>query len=261
MNRIEERLSQLKKENKKALITYVTAGLPSIEKTIELVKAQEEAGIDVIELGIPFSDPVADGPVIQDASYRSIQNGTNLKMVFEAMTELRKTSQVPIVFMMYYNTILHYGVKEFVEKCIDTGVDGLIVPDLPFEEQGEIRQYLDGQDALIQIQLVSPVSKQRVPMILENARGFVYCVSQMGVTGKGANFHKDIRNYLSEVKAVSKIPVMMGFGIRSAADVEPLRDIIDGAIVGSAFIKLMDANDFDANVAKEYVAKFKKELN
>lgn len=261
MNRIEERLSQLKKENKKALITYVTAGLPSIEKTIELVKAQEEAGIDVIELGIPFSDPVADGPVIQDASYRSIQNGTNLKMVFEAMTELRKTSQVPIVFMMYYNTILHYGVKEFVERCVETGVDGLIIPDLPFEEQEEIRECLKGQDALIQIQLVSPVSGQRVPMILENARGFVYCVSQMGVTGKGANFHKDIRNYLSEVKAVSKIPVMMGFGIRSAADVEPLRDIIDGAIVGSAFIKLMDANNFDADVAKEYVAKFKKELN
>lgn len=261
MNRIEERLSQLKKENKKALITYVTAGLPSIEKTIELVKAQEEAGIDVIELGIPFSDPVADGPVIQDASYRSIQNGTNLKMVFKAMTELRKTSQVPIVFMMYYNTIVHYGVKEFVEKCVETGVDGLIVPDLPFEEQDEIRECLKGQDALIQIQLVSPVSKQRVPMILENARGFVYCVSQMGVTGKGANFHKDIRNYLSEVKAVSNIPVMMGFGIRSAADVEPLRDIIDGAIVGSAFIKLMDANDFDANVAKEYVATFKREWN
>lgn len=261
MNRIEERFSQLQKENKKALITYITAGLPDIKKTIELVKAQEEAGIDVIELGIPFSDPVADGPVIQDASYRSIQNGTNLKMVFEAMEELRKSSQVPIVFMMYYNTILHYGVKEFVEKCIQTGVDGLIVPDLPFEEQGEIRQYLDGQDALIQIQLVSPVSKDRVPMLLENARGFVYCVSQMGVTGKGANFHKDIRNYLSEVKKVSKIPVMMGFGIRSAADVEPLRDVIDGAIVGSAFIKLMDANNFDADAAKEYVAAFKRELN
>lgn len=261
MNRIEARFSQLQKENKKALITYITAGLPSVKKTIELVKAQDEAGVDVIELGIPFSDPVADGPVIQDASYRSIKNGTNLKQVFTAMEELRKESQVPIVFMMYYNTILHYGVKEFVEKCINVGVDGLIVPDLPLEEQDEIKSCLDGQDALILIQLVSPVSKQRIPMILENARGFVYCVSQMGVTGKGANFHKDIRNYLSEVKAVSKIPVMMGFGIRNAKDVEPLRDVIDGAIVGSAFIRLMEENDFNADVARDYVATFKKELN
>ena len=261
MNRIEARFSQLQKENKKALITYITAGLPSVEKTIELVKAQDEAGVDVIELGIPFSDPVADGPVIQDASYRSIKNGTNLKQVFTAMEELRKESQVPIVFMMYYNTILHYGVKEFVEKCINVGVDGLIVPDLPLEEQDEIKSCLDGQDDLILIQLVSPVSKQRIPMILENARGFVYCVSQMGVTGKGANFHKDIRNYLSEVKAVSKIPVMMGFGIRNAKDVEPLRDVIDGAIVGSAFIRLMEENDFNADVARDYVATFKKELN
>lgn len=261
MNRIEERMQKLQNDNKKALITYITAGLPNMDKTVEIVKAQAEAGVDVIELGIPFSDPVADGPVIQDASYRSILNGTNLTMCFDAMKEIRKDCEVPIVFMMYYNTICYYGVENFVKKCIEVGVDGLIVPDLPFEEQDEIRACMEGQDALISIQLVSPVSKQRVPMILENAKGFVYCVSQMGVTGKSANFHKDIRNYLSAVKSVSKIPVMMGFGIRSAADVEPLRDIIDGAIVGSAFIKLMDANNFDANVAKDYVATFKKELN
>lgn len=261
MNRIEARFAQLQKEKKKALITYITAGLPSISKTVELVKAQDEAGVDVVELGIPFSDPVADGPVIQDASYRSIQNGTNLKKVFEAMEELRKESQVPVVFMMYYNTILYYGVKEFVEKSIAVGVDGLIVPDLPYEEQDEIRQYLDGQDDLILIQLVSPVSKQRIPMILENARGFVYCVSQMGVTGKGANFHKDVREYLSEVKAVSKVPVMMGFGIQDAKDVKQFCDIIDGAIVGSAFIRLMEEKNFDVNEAKDYVAEFKRELN
>lgn len=260
MNRIEERMQKLQRENKKALITYITAGLPTMDKTIELVKAQAQAGVDVIELGIPFSDPVADGPVIQDASYRSILNGTNLSRCFDAMVEIRKDCEVPVVFMMYYNTICYYGVENFVKKCIAVGVDGLIVPDLPFEEQDELAGCLKDQDALIQIQLVSPVSKQRVPMILENARGFVYCVSQMGVTGKGANFHKDIRQYLSEVKQISKIPVMMGFGIRSAADVEPLRDIIDGAIVGSAFIKLMDANDFDAKVAKEFIINFKKEL-
>lgn len=260
MNRIEARMAQIKSEKKKALITYITAGLPSMEKTIELIKAQEEAGVDVVELGIPFSDPVADGPVIQDASYRSILNGTNIKMVFAAMEELRKESQVPVVFMMYYNTILHYGVKEFVEKCIAVGVDGLIVPDLPYEEQDEIGKYLNGQDDFILIQLVSSVSKQRVPMILENARGFVYCVSQMGVTGKGADFHRNIREYLSEVKAVSKIPVMMGFGISSVEDVKPFCDIIDGAIVGSALIRLMEEQDYNVDVVKEFVATFKKEF-
>lgn len=260
-NRIEARLADLQRENKKALITYVTAGLPTLEKTIELIKAQEEAGIDIIEIGVPFSDPVADGPVIQDASYRSIQNGTNLKKIFVAIETARKNSNVPIIFMMYYNTIFYYGLDEFAAKCAAVGVDGLIVPDLPFEEQGPLQEALAKvADAPILIQLVAPVSKQRIPMILENARGFVYCVSQMGVTGKGANFHKDIKEYLANVKSISKVPVMMGFGIKTASDVIPLKDVIDGAIVGSAFIKLLEANDFDVTVAKEYVTTFKQEF-
>lgn len=261
-NRIEARLSQLQKENKKALITYITAGLPSLEKTVELILAQEEAGVDIIEIGVPFSDPVADGPVIQDASFRSIQNGTNLKKIFVAIEEARKTANVPIIFMMYYNTISYYGLEEFVNKCKSVGVDGLIIPDLPFEEQRPLQEALNKvENAPILIQLVAPVSKQRIPMLLENARGFVYCVSQMGVTGNGANFHKDIKEYLANVKSISKVPVMMGFGIKTAADVLPLKDVIDGAIVGSAFIKLLDANDFDVNVAKEFITKFKLELN
>lgn len=260
-NRIEARLADLQRENKKALITYVTAGLPTLEKTVELIKAQEEAGIDIIEIGVPFSDPVADGPVIQDASYQSIQNGTNLKKIFVAIETARKSSNVPIIFMMYYNTISYYGLDEFAAKCAAVGVDGLIVPDLPFEEQGPLQEALAKvTDAPILIQLVAPVSKQRIPMILENARGFVYCVSQMGVTGKGANFHKDIKEYLANVKSISKVPVMMGFGIKTALDVIPLKDVIDGAIVGSAFIQLLEANDFDVNVAKEYVTTFKKEF-
>lgn len=260
MNRIEDRLSKLQSKGEKALITYITAGLPNIDKTVEIIEAQYEAGVDVVEVGIPFSDPVADGPVIQDASYRSIQNGTNLKMVFEAIEKLRTSCQVPVVFMMYYNTILHYGVEAFVRKCIEVGVDGLIVPDLPFEEQDEIKEFLKNQDATILIQLISPVSKQRVPMLLENARGFVYCVSQMGVTGKGANFHKDIKDYLKMVKSNSKIPVMVGFGIQTAQDITPLSDVIDGAIVGSAFIRLMEANNYSTEVAKEYISTFKREL-
>ena len=261
MNRIEETLQKLQKAQKKAFITYMTAGLPSMEGSKDIILAQAEAGTDIIELGVPFSDPVADGPVIQDASYRSIQLGTNLKKVFSLVEDVRKTCEIPIVFMMYYNTVLHYGLDAFVDKCIETGVDGLIIPDLPFEEQGELCGYLTKENAPILIQLISPVSKQRVPMILENARGFVYCVSSMGVTGQAAQFHQNVINYLKEVKQISKIPVMMGFGIRTAEDVLPMKDNIDGAIVGSHFIKLMEQNDYNTDAVKKYCSTFKKELN
>lgn len=262
MNRIEERLAQVQKDGKKAFITYMTAGLPDMEGTKRIMLAEAEAGIDVIELGIPFSDPVADGPVIQNASYQSILKGTNLKKCFALMEELRKECQVPVVFMMYYNTILYYGIEDFVGKCAEVGVDGLIIPDLPFEEQGELQEVLNRiEDAPILLQLVSPVSKNRIPMILEQARGFVYCVSSMGVTGQAAKFHRNVSEYLKEVKQISKIPVMMGFGIRTASDVIPYCEIIDGAIVGSYFITLMEKSNYDLQVVRDYIAEFKKEMN
>lgn len=261
-NRIEQKMQQLKEKREKAFITYMTAGLPDMAGCKALIKAQEEAGTDILELGIPFSDPAADGPVIQAASYKSIQQGTNLKKVFGLMREIRAEGvEVPIIFMMYYNTILHYGVEKFVETCADCGVDGLIVPDLPIEEQGELKHALELEHGPILIQLVSPVSAARVPKILEDARGFVYCVSGMGVTGQSGNFHREIMRYLSEVKAVSKIPVMMGFGIRYAQDVAPMKDIIDGAIVGSHFISLMEECRYSAEKAKEYCRRFRQELN
>lgn len=260
MNRIEERLKNLREQNKKALITYMTAGLPSIEGSKDIILAQDEAGTDIIELGIPFSDPVADGPIIQEASYESIQLGTNLTKVFQLVKEVRKESQIPLVFMLYYNTILYYGVQKFVEECRNVGVDGLIIPDLPLEEQEEINAYL-GEESPILIQLVSPVSKKRIPKILSNARGFVYCVSTMGVTGQEATFHKDIIEYLKEVKKESSIPVMMGFGIRTAKDVEPMKDTIDGVIVGSHFIKIMKESNYNLDAMKEYCFTLKQELN
>lgn len=262
MNRIEKRLEELKKEDRKAFITYMTAGLPDMKGTEEIIKVQAEAGIDIIELGIPFSDPTADGPVIQDASYRSIQKGTNLKKVFELMHNVRKDCEVPIVFMMYYNTILYYGVDNFIKKCIECGVDGLIIPDLPFEETFEIKEVIDKyENSPVLIPLVSPVSKDRIPMLLEDARGFVYCVSSMGVTGQNADFYDGIKEYLKSVKSVSKIPVMMGFGIRTASDVEAYKETIDGCIVGTHFIKLMEENNYDSNSIKEYITNFKAELN
>lgn len=263
MNRIEEKMAALKAEGKKAFITYTTAGLPDMDTTAKIMHAQQEAGIDVMELGVPFSDPVADGPVIQNASYEAIQNGATLAKFFELMKKVRNEGlNTPVVFMMYYNTVYHYGLDAFAAMCAECGVDGLIIPDLPYEEQGELKTALEKvSGAPILIQLVSPVSKERIPMLTKDAKGFIYCVSQMGVTGKGANFHKKIREYLLDVKKNSPVPVMMGFGIRTAKDVEPLCDIIDGAIVGSHFIKLMKENNYDTKAVKDYIHTFKKEMN
>lgn len=262
MNRIEKKLMHLQEKKEKAFITYTTAGLPDLEGTKKLMRVQEKAGVDILEIGVPFSDPVADGPVIQNASYHAICNGVNLKGIFKTIKEIREEGMdIPIIFMMYYNTVLHYGVEEFVKKCNEIGVDGLIIPDLPLEEQDEIKQYLQLSDQTILIQLVSPVSGERIPKILDGAKGFVYCVSSMGVTGQSATFHKEVISYLKKVKEVSKIPVMMGFGIREAKDVAPMKDIIDGAIVGSHFITLLEENDFCTDVAGEYCRKFKEDLN
>lgn len=261
-NKIDKRLNELEKANKKAFITYMTAGLPDMDKCIDVIKAQYEAGIDIIELGIPFSDPVADGSIIQNASYKAILQGVTLEKVFEMMEKLRRDCDVPIVFMMYYNTILYYGLDNFAKKCQNVTVDGLIVPDLPFEEQGPLKEALSKvEGAPYLLQLVSPVSGDRIPKLLQDAKGFVYCVSSMGVTGQKGTFYNQVENYLKEVKNVSNIPVMMGFGIRHASDVMQYKDIIDGAIVGSYFINYMEENQYDLNKIIEYVTTFKKELN
>lgn len=260
MNRIEERMQQLKENGKKAFVLYMTAGLPDMEGCKKLMFAMEGAGCDVLELGIPFSDPIADGPVIQEASYKSILQGTNLTKVFEMMKEVRNEGcEMPVVFMLYYNTVFHFGVEAFVEKCRETGVDGVIIPDLPLEEQEGIQDILEKkEDNPIQIQLVSPVSGERIAKIVEHARGFVYCVSSMGVTGQKAEFHENLISYLKEVKACSKIPVMMGFGIRTAKDVEKVEEYIDGCIVGSHFIQILEENNYSPEAAATYCRQFKQ---
>ena len=259
MNRIEAKMKALQEKGEKAFITYITAGLPDLEGTKKLLKAQEEAGLDVVELGIPFSDPVADGPVIQDASYKAICNGINLKKVFVTVEELRKEgSELPIVFMMYYNTILHYGVEAFVKKCNEVGVDGLIIPDLPLEEQEEIAKYLNQDETTILIQLVSPVSGDRIPKILDGAKGFVYCVSSLGVTGTRSNITTDIGAMVKLVKSVKDIPCAVGFGISTPEQAKKMAAQSDGAIVGSAIVKLCAAHGTECvPYVKEYVKSMK----
>lgn len=252
MNRIEQKMALLREKNEKALMTYMIAGLPDIKGTKELVKAQEKAGTDVIGLKIPFSDPVADGPVVQKASYQSICLGTTIKKVFQMTKELRSEGVfVPIVFLLYYNTILHYGIKEFVVKCKETGVDGVIVPDLPLEEQEELQNALNESDHTILIQMISKVSKERISSILEHAKGFAYGISSMGTIGQAKTVDR---------KEISKIPVLAEFEEHNMEQIETIKEAADGVIVGSDFIQLLEENDYCIETAKEYCKNLKQNL-
>ena len=246
--------------NGKAFIPFITCGDPSLEVTEQLVYAMEEAGANLIELGIPFSDPTAEGPVIQAANIRALSGGVTTDKIFAMVEKIRKNTQIPMVFMTYANVVFSYGTERFIKKASELGMDGLILPDVPYEEKEEFDSVCKKYDMDL-ISLIAPTSHERISMIAKEASGFVYCVSQMGVTGKGANFHKDIREYLAAVKKESAIPVMVGFGIRTAKDIEPFEDIVDGAIVGSNLLRILEESNYSVDAVKEYVSGFKKELN
>lgn len=240
MNRIDQKLIELENNNRKALITFTTAGHPSIEKTKEIILLKEAAGADIIEIGIPFSDPLADGPVIQASSMRALKNGLKVKDVFQMVKEVREVTEVPLIFLVYFNTIFNYGKEAFVEKCRSIGIDGLIIPDLPFEEEDEIIQFLD--DSLHLIPLVSPVSKDRIKKIVKNKKGFIYCITSLGTTGLSGGFYKNTEAYLESVREVSNLPIAIGFGIRTTDQIKAFIPYIDGYIVGSRIVECIENN-------------------
>lgn len=252
MNRIQEVLTIKKEAGKKSFIGYLTAGDPDLEKMPELLKAMVEGGCDVIELGVPFSDPLADGPVIQAAGQRSIENGTNVYKIFEVLKTCRKEIKVPLAFLVYFNTLTVYGVEKFVRKCEEVGIDGLIVPDLPFEESEELTQFMD-QNKVALIPFATPTSKDRMATTLKEGSGFVYTVSSMGVTGRSSQFHADLDNYLDEVKKHANIPVAIGFGISSKEDVKRMSLLGDAVIVGSAIVTKIHESKGDVKVLKEFI--------
>lgn len=255
MNRITKKMNQLRDASKTALITYITAGDPAIETTEKLVYAMEAGGADIIEIGIPHSDPVADGPVIQDAVQRSLKSGTTINDIFRCVEGIRKNSNIPIAFLVYYNMIHAYGVKKFVEACVKIGVDGLVVPDLPLEEREEMTSYLP-DDQLALIPLVAPTSKSRIKKVTRGGSGFVYCVSSMGVTGQAGAFHKDINLFLKSVRESTDLPIAVGFGISSKEDVAQFKGMVDGVIVGSAIVKDIYNCQADLGQVKEIVSRF-----
>ena len=229
----------------KAFIPFITCGDPDLETTGAAIRAMEANGADLIELGIPFSDPTAEGPVIQGANLRALQGGVTTDKIFDFVRELRKDVEIPFVFMTYANVVFSYGADKFISTCAEIGVDGLILPDLPYEEKEEFlpvcRKY--GVDL---ISMIAPTSADRIAMIAKEAEGFLYIVSSLGVTGTRSEIKTDLASIVEVVRANTKTPCAIGFGISTPEQAHKMAAIADGAIVGSAIIKLLEQYGKDA---------------
>lgn len=225
-------------ENQKAFIAFLTAGDPNLSVTEALIPAMAEAGADLIEIGIPFSDPVAEGIVIQEADMRALAAGTTTDKLFESVARIRQKTQVPLAFMTYINPIYVYGVERFMERSAACKIDALIVPDMPFEEKQELLPACE-KYGLELISLIAPTSKERIQAIAREAQGFVYCVSSMGVTGVRREITTDIGEMVSLVKKVKDIPCAIGFGISTPDQARTMANYGDGVIVGSAIVKMI----------------------
>jgi len=241
MGRIEERFTALKKEGRTAFVAYLTAGDPDLEATKKLIPALEAAGVDIIEIGVPFSDPTADGPVIQAASQRALKRGATLKKILAVIAELRRTSGIPIVLFGYYNPILSYGPERFAADAAASGVDGILIVDLPPEEADELRRFTDPA-GLAFITLIAPTTDpQRARRILRRATGFVYYISITGVTGTAVPRPDDVRRDVKRLQGMTALPVAVGFGISTPAQAATIAPLADGVVVGSALVRLIGA--------------------
>lgn len=244
----------------KAFIPFITCGDPDLETTAAAVRAAAQNGADLIELGIPFSDPTAEGPVIQGANLRALSGGVTTDHVFELVRELRRDVTIPMVFMTYANVVFSYGAERFISTCRDIGIDGLILPDLPFEEKEEFsplcRKY--GVD---RISLIAPTSENRIAMIAREAEGFLYIVSSLGVTGVRSEIKTDLAAIIRVVRENTDIPCAIGFGISTPEQAARMAALSDGAIVGSAIIKLLEKNGRNApEQIGQYVRSMKDAL-
>ncbi len=240
MNRITKAFDRV--NHRKAVIPFLVAGDPSLEESIQAFETLLEAGADIIEIGIPYSDPLADGPVIQSASARSLSNGFSLDNVFALTKELRKKTDKAFVLFTYVNPVLQYGIREFCEEAALSGADGLIIPDLPLEESSTVRDEAD-KAGLALILLVAPTSDEsRIKAIAENARGFLYCVSALGVTGERMSLSDEARKLVETARKYTSLPIAVGFGIGSPQQARKVAEFADGVIVGSAYIRRIENN-------------------
>ncbi len=244
----------------KAFIPFITCGDPDLETTAKVVKAAAENGADLIELGIPFSDPTAEGPVIQAANIRALNGGVNTDKIFDFVRELRKDITIPLVFMTYANVVFSYGSDKFISLCAEVGIDGLILPDIPFEEKEEFLDICHKYDVAL-ISLIAPTSKDRVGMIAKNAEGFIYLVSSLGVTGVRTEINTELSSIVKVIRENTDIPCAIGFGISTPQQAHDMAAVADGAIVGSAIIKIIEKyGKNSADYVGEYVRSMKKAL-
>ena len=242
MNRISKTFNKLKKSDKKAFIAYITAGYPSLLATKKLVFELEKAGVDIIELGVPFSDPMADGLTIQKSSEKALAGGTTLKKILKCVIDIRKKSNIPLVVMSYLNPIYHYGIKKFINDALKSGLDGAIIPDLPPDEASQIDKHLKGTGFDI-IYLASPTSTtERLQLIARRSKGFIYYVSLAGVTGVRKKMPTHLSDNIRKIKRATDKPVCVGFGVSSEKQAHAICGIADGVIVGSAIVNVISKN-------------------
>ncbi len=242
--------------NGKAFIGFVTAGDPTLEKTAELIITMANSGADLVEIGIPFSDPIAEGVGIQNANIRALANGATTDGIFAMVEKVRQKTQVPLVFLTYINPVLHYGYERFFARCQKVGIDGIICPDLPYEEKEEIAAFAACHQVDI-ISLIAPTSEDRIQKIAQEAQGFVYVVSSMGVTGMRSEIKTDLKSILQIVKQYAKVPTAVGFGINTPQQAHKIAQIADGVIVGSAIVKIIEQY---GEASTEHVAAYVRSM-
>ena len=256
-NRIDTCFDRLKEENKKALITFITAGDPSIEASEKNVLAMLDNGADIVEIGVAFSDPIAEGPTIQKASLRALEGGVNLDDIFSMVKRLREKTDKPL----YLNTIFRYGTEKFFALCKENQIDGVIVPDMPFEEREEISAEAD-KNGIYSISLVAPTSKERVKMIADESKGFLYVVSSLGVTGTRKEISTDFETLLEPLNESKTLPACIGFGISDPAQAKRMSAYADGVIIGSAIVNIAEKLGEQAHTKiGEFVKSVREELD
>ena len=243
-------------ENGKAFIAFLTGGDPTIEKSEEFILEMVRGGADIIEIGIPFSDPIAEGPVIQQANIRALSAGTTTDRIFDLVAGVRRKTQVPLVFLTYLNPVYNYGYERFFSKCSELGVDGIIIPDLPYEEKNELDEIAERYGVDV-VSLVAPTSEQRVKMIAKEAKGYLYVVSSMGVTGMRSEIKTDLKQIVAMAKEASNVPVAVGFGINTPEQAKEIGSMADGVIVGSAIVKIIEKH---GNEAGPYLYEYVKSM-
>lgn len=260
MTRIEKKFTELRSRGGRALIPYLTAGFPKPDATLQLLRALERGGCDIIELGVPFSDPIADGPTIQRASAEALQQGTTLKSILQIVTEFRGDSELPILLFGAYNPFFHYGVEKLAADAAKAGVDALLIPDLPADEGDEIQPILRqaGMDLIYLVAPTTPVERKQ--FITSRGSGFIYYISLKGVTGARQSLDFELSQPLSELRAVTSLPVAVGFGIATPAQAAEIAKLADGVVVGSALIDLISKNRNEPDLmqkVEEYARQLK----